>query len=96
VTVALSDLEGSATLVATTWNVPGAAGAMYLPLESTVPPAEPSRNDQVTADDCPDDRPVTRAVKETVPPTRTVAGSGDTETVTTGAAETWTVAVASR
>jgi hypothetical protein len=36
------------------------------------------------------------AVKETVPPTGPSPDSGDTETVTTGAAETWTVAVAFR
>ncbi len=46
--------------------------------------------------DCPAERPVTVTVKLTVPPTRVVAGSGDTETVTTGVAATWTTAVAFR
>jgi hypothetical protein len=39
VTVAVALLVVSATLVAITWNVPGAAGAVYRPVWSTVPPA---------------------------------------------------------
>lgn len=50
-TVALSFLVASATLVATTWNVPGVAGAVYLPAASMLPPAAPSWTDQVTAVD---------------------------------------------
>src|SRR5690348_13710203 len=52
VTVATPDFEASSALVATTWNVPGAAGAVYLPVESTVPPPLPSCTDQVTAGGC--------------------------------------------
>src|SRR4029453_14712389 len=51
VTVALSLLEGSATLVATTWYVPAEPGALYWPEPSIDPPAAPSWTDQVTAGD---------------------------------------------
>src|SRR5438128_12519363 len=45
VTVAVPGLVGSATLVATTWKVPAACGAVERPLASTEPPAAPSAND---------------------------------------------------
>src|SRR5438132_14214875 len=38
VTVAVSVLEGSAMLAATTWKVPATAGAMYVPEASIIPP----------------------------------------------------------
>jgi hypothetical protein len=71
-TVAVSELAGSSTLVATTWNVPGEAGAEYTPAELTVPPAL-SWTDQVTACDC---APVTLAAKEVVLPGWTEAVCG--------------------
>jgi hypothetical protein len=43
-------LLGSATLVATTWNVPVVEGAVYRPEPSTLPPPD-SWTDQVTAVD---------------------------------------------
>jgi hypothetical protein len=69
----------SATLVATTWNVPVASGAVYAPALVTLPPAAPSRTDQVT------DWLVvfaTVAFSETLAPVVAVAEEGLTETVT--------------
>src|SRR5437016_1195213 len=48
VTVAVAVRDGSAWLAATTWNVPDACGAVYRPLESTNPPAAPSKTDHTT------------------------------------------------
>ena len=59
VTVAVSLFDGSATLVATTWYVPAAAGAVYWPDESTVPPRT-SCTDQVTRRRLPRHRSVDR------------------------------------
>jgi hypothetical protein len=47
-TVAVADLLESAALVARTWKVPPADGAVYRPPESTVPPELPSTTDQFT------------------------------------------------
>ena len=51
VTVAVALFEPSATLVATTWKVPGFPGAVYLPEPSMLPPFAPSWMDQVTSVD---------------------------------------------
>src|SRR6266404_1609235 len=67
-TAAIADLEGSATLVATTWNVPAVAGAVYTPAALMLPPPG-SCTDQVTAPDCPAAVPVTDVWKLIVPPT---------------------------
>jgi hypothetical protein len=95
-TVELSDRDGSATVVATTWNVPVPDGAVYRPPESMLPPAAPSCTDQVTAVDWPLTVPVTVAVKDIVPPGLTEALPGETETAITAEAVTVTVAVAER
>src|SRR5690349_9865145 len=63
VTVAWPLFELSATLVATTWKVPGDPGAVYRPEPSTLPPDAPSWTDQVTAVDWPESVPVTAAEK---------------------------------
>src|ERR1700675_914218 len=76
VTVAVSLLDGSATLVATTWYVPAAAGAVYWPDESTLPPPA-SCTDQVTAVDCPVVAPLTVAAKVTLPAVATNATLGE-------------------
>src|SRR6267142_889328 len=62
VTVALSVLEGSAMLAATTWKVPATAGAVYLPEASIIPPPT-SCTDQRTSAELP---PLTAAAKERV------------------------------
>ena len=64
VTVALAVLLESALLVATTWKVPAAFGAVYLPVLSMVPPPF-SCTAQLTAVFCD---PETFAVKGCVPP----------------------------
>jgi hypothetical protein len=51
VTAAVALLDGSATLVATTWNVPAVPGAVYLPEPSMLPPLAPSSTDQLTSVD---------------------------------------------
>ena len=69
----------SATLVATTWYVPATAGEVYTPALVTLPPAAPSRTDQVT------DwllEFATVACSETLAPVVAVAEEGLTETVT--------------
>src|SRR5215471_1126784 len=48
VTVASAPALGSATSVATTWNVPVVVGAVYIPLLVIEPPAVPSTMLQVT------------------------------------------------
>src|SRR5882672_6073990 len=62
VTVAVSVLEGSAMLAATTWKVPVIAGAVYVPEASTIPPPT-SCTDQRTSAELP---PLTAAAKERV------------------------------
>ncbi len=79
VTVARSLFEVSATLVATTWNVPATPGAVYLPEGVTVPPAY-SCTDHVTAGDWPALTPVTAAVNVTLPPGVTEIARGATAT----------------
>src|SRR4051812_22601857 len=81
-TVALPDLELSATLVATTWKVPGVPGAVYVPLELTVPPAGPSCTDQVTAAGSPAAPPLTAAANPAEPFTGTDRVGGITATET--------------
>src|SRR5215813_5949975 len=75
VTVAVALLDGSATLVATTWNVPAVPGAVYLPLASTVPPPL-SWTVQVTAVD-PLPALLTVAAKVVLPPVCTEALVGE-------------------
>jgi hypothetical protein len=60
-TIATSDLVGSATLVATTWKVPAVPGAVYVPVEFTVPPLA-SCTDHVTEVAWVAAAPVTAAV----------------------------------
>ena len=90
VTVATADFEVSATLVATTWKVPGVEGAVYRPLLDTEPPPVSSTL-HVTA---VLDVPVTVAVNCCVPSSATVCAVGLMLTVTTGVALTVTVASA--
>src|SRR5512137_2612217 len=45
VTVATWSFDASAWLAATTWNVPSAAGALYVPDAVTEPPTAPSCTD---------------------------------------------------
>jgi len=82
VTVAVSLLDVSATLVATTWKVPVFAGALYFPDASTAPPPA-SGTDHVTLGVA---APVTAAVNATVPrkPTVVWCGVTVTETAATG------------
>ena len=79
--------------MATTWQTAAGTvdGAVYTPPWVTVPHAEASWIDQVTATS---ELPVTVAVKVIVPPTGTVAAVGDTDTLTTGVADTVTEATA--
>jgi hypothetical protein len=79
VTTATSLLEASATLVATTWNVPATPGAVYVPEEDTLPPAD-SCSDHVTAVDWPAPRPVTAALNVTLAPGATETARGLTAT----------------
>src|SRR4051812_18885534 len=88
-TVAMSLFEASAADVATTWYVPPVAGAVYLPVESTAPPAPPSCTDQVTA---VLEEPVTLAEKRALPLSATEAVLGEMETATAAALVTVTVA----
>jgi hypothetical protein len=77
-TVAVALALVSASLRATTWHVPGAAGAVYKPSALTVPhPA--SETDHVTV---VVEEPVTAAAKGMVAPTTTLAvvGASATET----------------
>jgi hypothetical protein len=87
VTAALPDFVGSATLVATTWYVPAAAGATYVPPASMIPPPL-SCTDQLTRVSVV---LVTLALKICVPPAGTVAVAGETETTIGGGTATVTV-----
>jgi hypothetical protein len=94
VTVARPLFEASATLVATTWKVPGLPGAVYRPEPSTFPPDAPSWTDQVTPVDWLESVPVTAAEKLVCSPATIDAVDGETDTATVGAAVTSTVATA--
>jgi hypothetical protein len=93
VTTAVPLTVGDDTLVATTWYVPAVAGAVYAPEAEMLPPAAPSWTDQVHAVLLV---PETAQVKVHDPPTTRLARLGLTDTVTTTAAVTVTVAVADR
>jgi hypothetical protein len=88
-TVARPLLVGSATLVATTWNVPVVEGGVAA-RPSTVPPPD-SWTDQVTAVDCP---PGTahRGGEATAPPVTVATVAGATDAGMLGVCETVTVA----
>jgi hypothetical protein len=88
VTVATADLLLSATLVAVTVNVPAVPGAVYSPLEETVPPLAV----QLTAVLAP--FAITVAVNGWEWPTCRVAESGAIVTATTGGGLEVTVTVA--
>jgi hypothetical protein len=90
VTVAVSLFDGSALLVATTWQVRAVAGAVYTPACVTEPQPEVSRTDQVTA---VSEVPVTVAPKVSDPPVETEAVRGAMVTATTGAGVTVTTAI---
>src|SRR5512138_867710 len=77
VIVDVSDLVGSATLVATTWYTPAVVGAVYVPSAATLPPSGVSATDQVTT---LLGVPLTPATNATVWPAITVAVVGVTET----------------
>jgi hypothetical protein len=79
VAAATADAVGSATLVAMTWQLAAAPGAVYRPDAAMLPQPVGSRRDQVTA---PFFAPLTRAVKATVPPAGTVTAAGETATAT--------------
>jgi hypothetical protein len=79
-TVATSDFVGSATLVATTWKVPAVPGAVYAPVEFTVPPPA-SCTDHVTEVAWVAAATVTAAVNPTEPLGATAGSCGLTDTV---------------
>jgi hypothetical protein len=70
---------GSATVVATTWQVDGAAGATYTPSGPTVPQPGPSCTLQLTLVSAV---PVTVATNRVDPPGVTTAAGGSTRTAT--------------
>jgi hypothetical protein len=86
-------LVASAWLVATTWQAPPGtvAGAVYTPPWVTEPHPEASWIDQITATSV---LPETVAVNVAVPPVETAAVVGDSDTLTTGVADTVTTAMA--
>ena len=90
VTTAVSALPGSATLVATTWKVPDATGAVYVPAGSIEPPAGPSL---IAQDTRVSREPVTSAENHWVSPCRRLTVPGETRTET-AARETTAVAEA--
>jgi hypothetical protein len=76
--------DGSAWLVATTWNVPATRAAVYVPSTVISPASDPSCRDQTTELSL---APVTVAANRCVPAGGTTADGGVIEIATAGASE---------